>query len=87
MTEKWSESSSLHKNTPLGAVEHKETSDSENKYHFYAEDTNETNIMDETDLPGYLSKQYLPLYGMCFIVYLCSTMQGYDGSLMGSIYT
>ncbi|QGN15745.1 lactose permease [Kluyveromyces marxianus] len=87
MTEKWSESSSLHKNTPLGAVEHKETSDSENKYHFYAEDANETNIMDETDLPGYLSKQYLPLYGMCFIVYLCSTMQGYDGSLMGSIYT
>ena len=87
MTEKWSESSSLHKNTPLGAVEHKETSDSENKCHFYAEDTNETNVMDETDLPGYLSKQYLPLYGMCFIVYLCSTMQGYDGSLMGSIYT
>lgn len=25
------------------------------------------------------------LYMMCFLVYLCSTMNGYDGSLMGSI--
>ncbi|QPG74630.1 high-affinity glucose transporter [Brettanomyces nanus] len=43
--------------------------------------------MDTIELPSAFSKQYLPLYGICLVVYFVSTMQGYDGSLMGSIYT
>ncbi|BFZ65202.1 hypothetical protein YB2330_006365 [Saitoella coloradoensis] len=31
------------------------------------------------------SKQMLKLYGILLVLYLCATMQGYDGSLMGSI--
>lgn len=45
------------------------------------------NPLEGIELPGAWSRQYWKLYGMCFIVYFCSTMQGYDGSLMGSIYT
>ncbi len=43
--------------------------------------------MDNLNLPGGFSKQYLHLYLICLIVYFCSTMQGFDGSLMGSLYT
>lgn len=31
------------------------------------------------------SKGAFHLYAVCLLVYLCSTMNGYDGSLMGSI--
>lgn len=35
--------------------------------------------------PNPWGRGYLALYGYCLILYLCSTMNGYDGSLMGSI--
>ncbi|KAK5447933.1 hypothetical protein LTS15_009432 [Exophiala xenobiotica] len=35
--------------------------------------------------PSPWGKGHLALYGCCLVVYLCSTMNGYDGSLMGSI--
>ncbi|KAK7892227.1 hypothetical protein LTR67_007323 [Exophiala xenobiotica] len=35
--------------------------------------------------PSPWGKGHLALYGCCIVVYLCSTMNGYDGSLMGSI--
>lgn len=35
--------------------------------------------------PNPWGKGYLMLYCYCFVMYLCSTMNGYDGSLMGSI--
>ena len=35
--------------------------------------------------PNPWAKGYIQLYGFCFIIYLCSTMNGFDGSLMGSI--
>ncbi|KAL6242514.1 hypothetical protein RBB50_010654 [Rhinocladiella similis] len=35
--------------------------------------------------PNPWGRGHLALYGCCIIVYLCSTMNGYDGSLMGSI--
>ena len=35
--------------------------------------------------PNPWGKGYLTLYGYCLVLYLCSTMNGYDGSLMGSI--
>ncbi|KAJ9633647.1 hypothetical protein H2204_006853 [Knufia peltigerae] len=35
--------------------------------------------------PNPWGRGHLALYGCCLIVYLCSTMNGYDGSLMGSI--
>lgn len=41
----------------------------------------------DLELPGLLSRQMFPLCCCCFLVYFCSTMNGYDGSLMGSIYT
>ncbi|KAJ9611120.1 hypothetical protein H2200_004303 [Cladophialophora chaetospira] len=37
------------------------------------------------DRPSPWSKGYLRLYAICLLIYLCSTMTGYDGSLMGSI--
>lgn len=43
--------------------------------------------VSDVDRPGVMSKQFIPLYCCCFIVYFCSTMNGFDGSLMGSIYT
>jgi len=35
--------------------------------------------------PSPWGRGHLALYGCCIVVYLCSTMNGYDGSLMGSI--
>ncbi|KPM39227.1 Lactose permease [Neonectria ditissima] len=35
--------------------------------------------------PNPWGRGHLQLYGACLIIYLCSTMNGYDGSLMGSI--
>jgi MFS family permease len=35
--------------------------------------------------PNPWGRGYLSLYAFCFIIYLNSTMNGYDGSLMGSI--
>ena len=35
--------------------------------------------------PNPRGKGYLRLYAICGLIYLCSTMNGYDGSLMGSI--
>jgi len=35
--------------------------------------------------PSPWGRGHLTLYGCCLVVYLCSTMNGYDGSLMGSI--
>ncbi|KAL3952891.1 hypothetical protein ACCO45_012834 [Purpureocillium lilacinum] len=35
--------------------------------------------------PNPWGKGHLKLYGACLVIYLCSTMNGYDGSLMGSI--
>ncbi|KAH8696014.1 general substrate transporter [Talaromyces proteolyticus] len=35
--------------------------------------------------PNPLGRGHLQLYALCALVYLCSTMNGYDGSLMGSI--
>lgn len=35
--------------------------------------------------PDTWGKGHRKLYAMCLLVYLCSTMNGYDGSLMGSI--
>ncbi|KAL2862478.1 sugar porter family MFS transporter [Aspergillus lucknowensis] len=35
--------------------------------------------------PDPWGRGHLQLYGACLIIYLCSTMNGYDGSLMGSI--
>lgn len=35
--------------------------------------------------PNPWGRGYLQLYVYCLILYLCSTMNGYDGSLMGSI--
>ncbi|KIX02965.1 uncharacterized protein Z518_06515 [Rhinocladiella mackenziei CBS 650.93] len=37
------------------------------------------------DAPSAWGKGHLALYGCCIVIYLCSTMNGYDGSLMGSI--
>lgn len=41
----------------------------------------------EIERPKLFSRQYTKLYFCCFIVYFCSTMNGFDGSLMGSVYT
>ena len=38
-----------------------------------------------TNKPATWGPGHRKLYGMCALVYLCSTMNGYDGSLMGSI--
>ncbi|KAL2831702.1 putative transporter [Aspergillus cavernicola] len=35
--------------------------------------------------PDPWGRGHLQLYGACLIIYFCSTMNGYDGSLMGSI--
>ena len=35
--------------------------------------------------PNPWGRGYLQMYAFCFVLYLCSTMNGYDGSLMGSI--
>ena len=35
--------------------------------------------------PNPWGKGYISLYCYCLVLYLCSTMNGYDGSLMGSI--
>ncbi|OQV04538.1 hypothetical protein CLAIMM_09401 [Cladophialophora immunda] len=35
--------------------------------------------------PNPWGRGHIALYGCCLVVYLCSTMNGYDGSLMGSI--
>jgi len=35
--------------------------------------------------PATWGRGHVQLYAMCALVYLCSTMNGYDGSLMGSI--
>lgn len=43
--------------------------------------------VSEVERPKLLSKHLIPLYCCCLIVYFCSTMNGFDGSLMGSIYT
>ena len=43
--------------------------------------------VSEVERPKLLSRQLIPLYCCCLIVYFCSTMNGFDGSLMGSIYT
>jgi len=37
------------------------------------------------DRPNAFGKGYLQLYFYCIFIFLCSTMNGYDGSLMGSI--
>ncbi|ORY22178.1 general substrate transporter [Naematelia encephala] len=42
-------------------------------------------IYDSGAAPNPWGRGHLQLYGMCIIIYLCSTMNGYDGSLMGSI--
>ncbi|BAP73706.1 lactose permease [Kluyveromyces marxianus] len=81
-----SSSSSLKKDKFVTELRHADTEKSD-RDKFSSDNTNKFHTPDEMELPGYISKQHLPLYGMCFIVYLCSTMQGYDGSLMGSIYT
>lgn len=36
---------------------------------------------------GILDRRMFPLLCICAVVYCCSTMNGYDGSLMSSIYT
>jgi hypothetical protein len=36
--------------------------------------------------PHPFGRGHVSLYFMCLLVYLCSTMGGYDGSLMGSVY-
>nr|SIT60472.1 Lac12-2p [Kluyveromyces marxianus] len=88
MADKISSISSIEKKPIQEQVEHKETVDSNGQISTFRNGPKTIEALEDYDeLPGYLSKQYLPLYGMCFIVYLCSTMQGYDGSLMGSIYT
>ena len=74
------------KNNHVTEVQHRRIPDKKPD-EFYSDNEVEINTIEDTELPGYLSRQYFPLYGMCFIVYLCSTMQGYNASLMGSIYT
>lgn len=74
------------KNNHVTEVQHRRIPDKKQD-EFYSDNEVEIDTIEDTELPGYLSKQYFPLYGMCFIVYLCSTMQGYNASLMGSIYT
>lgn len=39
-----------------------------------------------TNRPRPFNRGHVQLYFMCLLVYLCSTMGGYDGSLMGSVY-
>lgn len=43
--------------------------------------------VEDFERPKLFSRQYIRLYLCCFIVYFCSTMNGFDGSLMGSVYT
>lgn len=51
-------------------------------------DSNEVPLgVEDLERPKLLSRQYIRLYLCCFIVYFCSTMNGFDGSLMGSVYT
>ncbi|KAF2757649.1 general substrate transporter [Pseudovirgaria hyperparasitica] len=47
-------------------------------------DSNLAAVMQENK-PNPRGKGYMRLYFCCLLVYLCSTMNGYDGSLMGSI--
>lgn len=98
MADHSSSSSSLQKK-PINTIEHKDTlgSDRDHKEALNSDNDNTSGLKingvpiedarEEVLLPGYLSKQYYKLYGLCFVTYLCATMQGYDGSLMGSIYT
>ncbi|CAL5867486.1 uncharacterized protein PFLUO_LOCUS1705 [Penicillium psychrofluorescens] len=39
----------------------------------------------EISKPNPWAKGYLHMYTVCALIFLCSTMNGYDGSLMGSI--
>ncbi|KAJ5625739.1 hypothetical protein N7510_002048 [Penicillium lagena] len=39
----------------------------------------------EISKPNPWAKGYLHMYSVCALIFLCSTMNGYDGSLMGSI--
>lgn len=83
MSDKNSTSTSLMKEKPF--VVHQEDT---NAIIFDKNDLEHVpETMDNIPLPKAWSKQFIPLYSMCLIVYFCSTMQGFDGSLMGSIYT
>ncbi|CAN6645532.1 hexose transporter Hxt13p [Trichomonascus vanleenenianus] len=39
----------------------------------------------EANRPSLYGKGMIKLYAVCFLVYFCSTLNGFDGSLMGSI--
>jgi hypothetical protein len=39
----------------------------------------------ENNPPNQLGWGYIRLYALCAIIYLCSTMNGFDGSLISSI--
>lgn len=98
MADHSSSSSSLQKK-PINTIEHKDTlgNDRDHKEALNSDNDNTSGLKingvpiedarEEVLLPGFLSKQYYKLYGLCFVTYLCATMQGYDGALMGSIYT
>lgn len=48
---------------------------------------NKAHEVDGAKLPRLLSKQMMPVFLSCCLVYSCATMNGFDGSLMSSIYT
>lgn len=43
------------------------------------------NTLDSVGAPSPWGKGHIKLYMACALIYLCSTMNGYDGSLMGSL--
>lgn len=43
--------------------------------------------VNDIEIIPLLDRRMLPMLWVCAIVYCCSTMNGYDGSLMSSIYT
>lgn len=43
--------------------------------------------VNDIELPSLLSKEMMPVFFSCCLVYACATMNGFDGSLMSSIYT
>lgn len=51
------------KNNHVTEVQHRRIPDKKQD-EFYSDNEVEINTIEDTELPGYLSRQYFPLYGM-----------------------